>query len=152
MSLVICPTRRVYISQFISGIYRPPGIRRRGSIQPPSLLNGGSPLGSPLFGNSPFSGGGYIPPPLRKVSAPMAAQSLMGQCRSPTIRNVFGGFPIPTTQNQKCEMRDAETQTISTGEIAVLKVRKLKKNKEILIIRAFFDPFFPFNGNFLKLF
>uniref|UniRef100_A0A915LS34 3'-5' exonuclease domain-containing protein n=1 Tax=Meloidogyne javanica TaxID=6303 RepID=A0A915LS34_MELJA len=106
------------------GIYRPPGIRRRGSIQPPSLLNGGSPLGSPLFGNSPFSGGGYIPPPLRKVSAPMAAQSLMGQCRSPTIRNVFGGFPIPTTQNQKCEMRDAETQTISTGEIAVLKTEE----------------------------
>ncbi|CAK5066965.1 unnamed protein product [Meloidogyne enterolobii] len=112
-------------------IYRPPGIRRRGSIQPPSLLNGGSPLGSPLFGNSPFSGGGYIPPPLRKVSAPMAAQSLMGQCRSPTIRNVFGGFPIPTTQNQKCEMRDAETQTISTGEIAVLKVYYDDEEKEL---------------------
>uniref|UniRef100_A0A915LIF6 3'-5' exonuclease domain-containing protein n=1 Tax=Meloidogyne javanica TaxID=6303 RepID=A0A915LIF6_MELJA len=116
-----------------NGIYRPPGIRRRGSIQPPSLLNGGSPLGSPLFGNPPFNGGGYIPPPLRKVSAPMAAQSLMGQCRSPTIRNVFGGFPIPTTQNQKCEMRDAETQTISTGEIAVLKAIKIENietNKE----------------------
>nr|CAD2125957.1 unnamed protein product [Meloidogyne enterolobii] len=61
----------------------------------------------------------------------MAAQSLMGQCRSPTIRNVFGGFPIPTTQNQKCEMRDAETQTISTGEIAVLKVYYDDEEKEL---------------------
>uniref|UniRef100_A0A1I8BZM9 3'-5' exonuclease domain-containing protein n=1 Tax=Meloidogyne hapla TaxID=6305 RepID=A0A1I8BZM9_MELHA len=71
----------------------------------------------PLNGNG---GGGYVPPPLRKVSAPIAAQSLMGQqCRSPTIKNAFGGFPVMTTQRQKSEVRDAETQTISTGEIAV---------------------------------
>ncbi|KAF7638187.1 3'-5' exonuclease domain-containing protein [Meloidogyne graminicola] len=112
----------------LNGIYRPPGIRRRGSVQPQSIFNGGNPnFGGNIQINSNGSGGGgYIPPPLRKVSAP---QSIIGQCRSPTIRNAFGYFPIQ--RQQKIELKDAQTQTISTGEIAVLKVFYDDEEKEL---------------------
>ncbi|KAL3114936.1 hypothetical protein niasHT_011372 [Heterodera trifolii] len=85
----------------MNGIYRPPASRRRSSGQ-----NQSQPIARP-FGQPPVNGiCGFVPSVLRKESAP------------PTMPHRSATWPTPP----RAETRDAYTQTLSTGEIAVLKV------------------------------
>lgn len=102
------PERRVQplMDLALNGIYRPPG-SRRASCQP---VNG--------FAFSPAAAGFMSPSPLRKISAPPAQQSpLLGSQRRLSTRPAAG-----TAAAAAVEMCNAETQTISTGEVVVLKV------------------------------
>uniref|UniRef100_A0A183CAP9 3'-5' exonuclease domain-containing protein n=1 Tax=Globodera pallida TaxID=36090 RepID=A0A183CAP9_GLOPA len=86
----------------LNGLYRPPATRRRSSQNQPQLIS--RPFGQPPING--VCGGGFGSSPIRKDSAPPATPH-----RSAT-------WPTPP----RAETREACTQTLSTGEIAVLKV------------------------------